>query len=261
MRKAEIEYNSELKELEKLQARLERNRKSLEKKIAQAEKMGVVDWTREDYTNFIENVETVGQEEGYICSMIKNKDDIKKNSAYLDLRHAENEFKDTERQIARCEERLAKKKVEADKVKAEDEKNFVDINEIPKAFLEAKAYLVEEWTAWDIQKREYIRQLKRELPHKEFRNMIKYSTEQEYNRTDEEFRKLNEKEAEAWLLDLYRRVRKITGKVIDASGIKWGGKCLDGIVIGEQGRAEVTTIYAGGYNIQRLHLRTLVKKF
>ena len=60
--------------------------------------------------------------------------------------------------------------------------------------------------------------------------------------------------------DLYNRVVAFTGEITDASGIRWGGKCLDGIIIGKEGKAIVETIGAGGYNIQRWHLRTLVKE-
>ena len=261
MKKAEIAYNTELKEMEKLQAQLERRTKTLEKKLAQAEKMGVAEWTREDYNNFITNVETLGIEDGYCCPIIKNKEDVKKNGAYFELIHAKNELAETKSKIERCEKRLAEKKVEYDKVKEEEAESYIDINEIPKAFLDAKAYLVETWVAWDIEERERIKKLRAELNHEKFRKMVTYTHEKEYMKSDEEFRKQEEKEAEIWLLDLYRRVRDITGTVKDASGIKWGGKCLDGIIKGEKGTAVVETIVAGGWNIQRLHLRTLVKEF
>ena len=48
--------------------------------------------------------------------------------------------------------------------------------------------------------------------------------------------------------------------ITDCSYIRWGGKCLDGYIVGKNGKASVETIGAGGYNIQRWHLRTLVHK-
>lgn len=36
---------------------------------------------------------------------------------------------------------------------------------------------------------------------------------------------------------------------------------LDGKIYGENGKIEIQTIFAGGYNIQKLHYRTLIKRF
>lgn len=159
--------------------------------------------------------------------------------------------------------------------------------EIPEVFKEAQKHLVDEWTTWDIQARELMHERKKELrkeynididwsvkAQREFsdawRKLYTYSREESLTHTDEEFRKMNEKSAEDWLLDLYNRVYNITGHIVDCSGIHWGGKALDGIVVGESGSAEVETIDAGGYNDgvlldsgrhgQRWHLRILVKK-
>ena len=142
-------------------------------------------------------------------------------------------------------------------------------NEIPEVFKQVKNDLVNEWVIYDIAEREKMHALKSEYRNKytnwkdfneHWRKLYTYTREDSLNKTDEEFRKIEEKEAEAWLLDLYNRVFAITGKITDCSGITWGGKCLDGIVVGEGGTAAVNTIEAGGYNIQRLHLRTLVKE-
>ncbi len=61
--------------------------------------------------------------------------------------------------------------------------------------------------------------------------------------------------------DLLNRVIAITGPIKDAYGLYVGLKGdLDGVVVGENGTAQVQTIGAGGWNIQRYHYRTLVKK-
>lgn len=142
-------------------------------------------------------------------------------------------------------------------------------NEIPEVFKQVKNDLVNEWVLYDIAEREKMKDLKAQYREKytnwrefntNWRKLYTYTREDSLNKTDEEFRKIAEKDAEAWLLDLYNRVFAITGKITDCSGVTWGGKCLDGIVIGENGTAVVNTIEAGGYNIQRLHLRTLVKE-
>ena len=152
--------------------------------------------------------------------------------------------------------------------------------QIPEVFKRVRDELADRWTAWDIREREVMRQRKRELNdecgndwrkfNKLWRDMYSYNREDSLNHTDEEFRKIEEKIADEWLLDLYNRVYAITGEIVDCSGITWGGKCLDGIVIGKAGKAVVNTIGAGGYNEhiildsgrhgQRFHLRTLVNE-
>ena len=152
--------------------------------------------------------------------------------------------------------------------------------QIPEVFKKVRDELADRWTAWDIREREVMRQRKRELNdecgndwrkfNKLWRDMYSYNREDSLNHTDEEFRKIEEKIADEWLLDLYNRVYAITGEIVDCSGITWGGKCLDGIVIGKAGKAVVNTIGAGGYNEhiildsgrhgQRFHLRTLVNE-
>lgn len=59
---------------------------------------------------------------------------------------------------------------------------------------------------------------------------------------------------------LVARVKEITGEITDAAGLHIGmnGE-INGLVIGEQGKANVNTIGAGGYNIQCFHFRVLVK--
>ena len=78
------------------------------------------------------------------------------------------------------------------------------------------------------------------------------------SKSNEEFMKANLRDAEAFIIDLYNRVKAITGEVIDWSHIRYKGKALNGIVVGKNGKVNVETILAGGYNIQRLHYRVLV---
>ena len=133
-------------------------------------------------------------------------------------------------------------------------------NEVPEAFKQARAELVEEWVAGDIRAREVMLQRKKELSYEQFRKIYRYTEEERLKHTDEEFRQIEEREADMWLINLYNRVKEITGEVTDCSYLHWGGKCLDGYVVGKAGKAKVETIGAGGYNIQRYHLRVLVHK-
>lgn len=59
---------------------------------------------------------------------------------------------------------------------------------------------------------------------------------------------------------LINQVTEITGEIIDASHLSVHAGELNGIIIGKNGKACVSTIGAGGYNIQCFHYRTLVKE-
>lgn len=133
-------------------------------------------------------------------------------------------------------------------------------NEIPEAFKQARETLINEWVASDIKARDFMKRQKVELSYSEFRKMYRYTAEEALNHPEEKFRKIEAREADLWLINLYQRVKDITGEVTDCSYLNWGGKCLDGFVVGKNGKAKVETIGAGGYNIQRYHLRVLVHK-
>lgn len=85
--------------------------------------------------------------------------------------------------------------------------------------------------------------------------------EARWNKQDPEHKKENKLEARSYVLDLVRRVKAKVGEITDYDGIRLdsNGYSLNGIVKGTQGSAVLETILAGGYNIQRLHFRTLVK--
>ena len=62
-------------------------------------------------------------------------------------------------------------------------------------------------------------------------------------------------EMEAYKQQIESKVQKYVGNIIE-----WELGNMEYIVHGEQGKAKVEAIYAGGYNIQRLHVRVIVKK-
>lgn len=79
-------------------------------------------------------------------------------------------------------------------------------------------------------------------------------------RFDQYLDKMLSDEVRSKRLDLYYRCVNAVGVLTDVSGLAVGDNgSLNGHVIGEQGKANVETIYAGGYNIQCLHYRVLVK--
>ena len=85
-----------------------------------------------------------------------------------------------------------------------------------------------------------------------------------WHMSDDKIHEANVKEGKRVILDLVNRVTKVTGPILDWSGLRattgnGGWTVLNGYVVGEDGKAQVETILAGGWNVQRLHARTLVK--
>lgn len=67
------------------------------------------------------------------------------------------------------------------------------------------------------------------------------------------------REAQSRVAKLLQAVEKKVGTINQAE-LKFNPNCgLDGYVQGTDGTAHVSTVLAGGYNIQRLHYRTLIK--
>lgn len=123
MKQAEIRYNTVIKEIEKLTARLAKAEARLEKKTALAEKYGVKEMTVTEYREWISTVEC---DENY---MIKNKEDIKKNGAYFDYRSAKSDVEDIKKHIENAEQRLVKR-FEAYEQEKELEKQIADAKSI-----------------------------------------------------------------------------------------------------------------------------------
>lgn len=102
MTRTAMAVNSKTKELDKLNAQLERAKKSYEKKLAAAQKLGVAEWTCEDRNEWLTTVKTT--EFGYII----DKADAKKNGAWFDLFSAKHDVEDIEGRIERAKHILSK---------------------------------------------------------------------------------------------------------------------------------------------------------
>ena len=69
-----------------------------------------------------------------------------------------------------------------------------------------------------------------------------------------------DKEVKNKRISLINRVQNKAGEILDASMLKIGvDGSINGWITGKRQKVEVQTIYAGGYNIQCLHYRILVK--
>lgn len=81
-----------------------------------------------------------------------------------------------------------------------------------------------------------------------------------YDVDTEKLKKILKEEKQRKYEDLVKRVTSVTGTITDCSNLSIGNQNgeLNGIVVGERGKAKVETISAGGYNIQRFHYRVLI---
>lgn len=150
--------------------------------------------------------------------------------------------------------------------KAESEENEVD--SLPENLKGLKDMLVKEWDAYDIRKREDIKQRYSEYKNSDKKMKDFGLTRTDINitmhETDEQIHVKNIKDAEAMILNLVYRVKEKCGDIItwEHMRVAYGngfGAVLNGYVEGTKGKAVVESIDAGGYNIQRYHIRVLVK--
>lgn len=138
------------------------------------------------------------------------------------------------------------------------------IASIPECLVKFSKMLKKQFSSSAIAQMKYYRA----MPYPSYKDysetarMIRY-----YYDIDEEhmLKSINES-VDKMIINLVIRVNKKVGTVqsydnlyvADANSYN-EGVALNGYVIGEKGRAEVKSISAGGYNIQRLHIRTIVK--
>lgn len=230
----------------KKQGTIAKYEKTMAKKIAElSKKYGV---TYEGETIYCNELEDMGL----------SKDDAW--TAYwviCDISHCEVGIENAKKAI----EETTKKLEGYRKALAEaEQREKILANDIPESMKQAKDALVEDWTEQDIKRKNTLYKAYKEMGYTAFIRKYKYSAYEMLSTSEEEFRKQNEKEATMWLLDLYNRVKEITGNITDCGKLYWRGKALNGYVKGDKGAAYVQTIEAGGWNIQRWHLRVLVNE-
>lgn len=221
----------------------------IEKKYAALRKLGVEDpenKTKEDFRHLSETDE-------------KRWSDIA--WTYYDINYLNEDIARLEKEIEEIKNSLAKYEAQ---LTGEIAKEEILLKEIPEIFNRLQDELVATWDKWDIRRRDRVKKAYRELGYKAM--IAEGFTRADYEfmyKTDAQIHDANVQDAKILILDLYHRVKNVTGEVTDWAGIgteigTHGFTVLNGIVIGKEGRAKVESIYAGGYNIQRLHVRVLV---
>ena len=191
----------------------------------------------------------------------KAKEDNEKYWLEADIRSLEDDIKRGKKEIEAKKETLTKYELQ---LKGELEKESLYVKEMPSQFKQLQEALVERWNEWNKNRKATLIEKYKELGYKEFIKEYSYNDYDFMRIDDKKLEATNEKEAKALIIDLYNRVKEITGEVeswedVHATQGAQGMVVLNGTVKGKEGVAQVESILAGGYNIQRLHIRVLVK--
>lgn len=197
----------------------------------------------------------------------KKNAQIEKTTDTTEQRYLQSDIKWLQEDIKRLNKEIEETKATIEKynkqLAGELEKEAIFTKEIPEQFKNLQTELVDRWDSYDKEMRTFYREQYKVMDYREFIKEYGSGAYELRHKSDEDIHKANEKDAKALILDLYNRVKAITGEVTDWSHIRasqgnQGFTVLTGTVIGKEGRASVETILAGGYNIQKLHIRTLV---
>lgn len=191
----------------------------------------------------------------------KAKEDNEKYWLEADIRSLEDDIKRGKKEIEAKKETLTKYELQ---LKGELEKESLYVKEMPSQFKQLQEALVERWNEWNKNRKATLIEKYKELGYKSFIKEYSYNDYDFMKVDDKKLEATNEKEAKALIIDLYNRVKEITGEVeswedVHATQGAQGMVVLNGTVKGKEGVAQVESILAGGYNIQRLHIRVLVK--
>lgn len=151
-----------------------------------------------------------------------------------------------------------------------------EIEELSEVVVEFQKDLIRRWDAYDLWKQQEIRkerELILKLTNEEEKRKARENLIRRWGRgyydfihlSEKEIHDVNVKNAENLVLDMIERTIAYTGKITNCDWLELnrdntGYTIINGIVIGEKGKAKIESIGAGGYNIQRYHIRVLVKE-
>lgn len=96
--------------------------------------------------------------------------------------------------------------------------------------------------------------------YKDIHTLTKQLSSCGYRLDEERLEKILQQDIESKYKNITAKVEKKCGEIVDASHLSIGHDgSLNGYIIGTKDKAYVETIYAGGYNIQCLHYRVIVR--
>lgn len=172
-----------------------------------------------------------------------------------DLRRLPREIEELKNTLQKYQDQL---------IKASNEESCY-ANEVPECLKALEQQLADKWTTFDIARKNTLNQDAKNMDKQSFAE--KYSAYERHElryKSDNAILEDNKKDAKIYVLELFNRIKNITGDITDwtqvylTNGAR-GCATLNGIVTGKQGICKVESIYAGG-PIQRLHIRVLTKE-
>ncbi len=196
-------------------------------------------------------------------TIIKKQNLISKKTDEYEIRWLQDDIKRLNKEIQATQTTLEKYRKQ---LAGELEKESIFINEIPESIKQLQSELVTSWDEYDKRKKAYLKEQYNLLKYDLFIKKHKHAGYDFISTDDEVLHRRNVEDARMFVLDLYNRVKEMTGEITSWSGVHLenganGIPALNGFVIGKEGRVKVESILAGGYNIQKLHIRVLVKEF
>lgn len=214
--------------------------------------------------------ETITKKQGTItkkANLIQKKQNkIFKTTDEFEIGCLKSDIEWLQEDIDRLHKEIEEKKVTLEKYKkqlaGEIEKESMFINEVPESMKIMEQQLVEEWDRFDSERKEKLKEEYKKVGYEKFIYSHSYADYELKNKPFEKIHQENVNFARQSIIDLINRIKDITGEVTDWSNVRLeqGSQfpVLNGKIKGKEGTAIVETILAGGYNIQRLHVRTLV---
>ena len=183
---------------------------------------------------------------------VKNEECFAQLDRYSKLESAKEDLKNAQKKVE-IKQRSVDKITEETKEKEREARILKNLPPILKKMMDQ---LEEIWNKQDKEERDEMTQKKIELGIRKFHEQ--YGHCELIGQTDAQIEKNNHMNAVFYVTDLYRRLGDKVGDITSWEGIHGNGVALNGWVYGTKGTAHIETIRAGGYNIQRLHVRTII---
>lgn len=187
------------------------------------------------------------------------KDTAEWHESYWAICEYSNKLDDIKRATYKLEEKQQILQNWKNRLEAAEQKEQKFMKEVPECMKIMMEQLIIRWDENDLERKAFLKSKCDELGWDAFIKQYSYAAYKFFRyETEEAIHKANVRSAESYVMDLYSRINVITGKVTEWDHIYCNGVALNGYVKGDLGAVNVETILAGGYNIQRLHCRTLV---